>query len=153
MVISTDSSKTFSTVSTSEPRTTKSFLWDQKYIIPNLPPYVYTDNEPPNSIRECQAKISSVEYTIKDIDLQIEIRQSELNTGNSRYKSTFDFEQWRCQALKAKQSQYYFLNAYKYWFILNDTKELDVAEKLDMLIELLIEDPSDFVQRADRLLH
>ena len=84
--------------------------------------------------------------------MQIEIRQSELAMGSSRYQSTFDFEKWRCQALKAKQSQYYLLNAYKYWFLLNDHKSLDVPSKLDKLIELLIEDPTDFTQQATALL-
>jgi len=61
-------------------------------------------------------------------------------------------KKWRCQALKAKQSQYYLLNAHKYWLILNDPKNLDEPTKLDKLIELLIEEPSDFIQKAQALL-
>ena len=152
MVTSTNSSRTFSAGSTSENRQAKPCLWENKYIIPNLPPWIYSDNEPPLSVTDCAAKISAVEYTITDIDLQIEIRQSELAMGSSRYQSTFDFEKWRCQALKARQSQYYLLNAYKYWFLLNDPKSLDVPSKLDKLIELLIEDPTDFTQQARALL-
>jgi hypothetical protein len=72
--------------------------------------------------------------------------------GSSRYKSSFEFEKWRCQALKAKQSQYYLLNAHKYWLILNNTQPLDVSEKLDKLIELLVEDSPTFTQQAQALL-
>ncbi|REK53377.1 MAG: hypothetical protein DWQ49_11860 [Bacteroidetes bacterium] len=104
------------------------------------------------SVKDCEAKISAIEYTIVDIDLQIDIRQSECAMGSSRYKSTFDFEKWRCQALKAKQSQYYLLNAHKYWLILNTTQPLDVPQKLDKLIELLVEDSPDFHQQAQALL-
>ena len=152
MATSTSSSRIFSNPSTSVTKQHKQSLWDDKYIIENLPPWIYSDNEPPTSIAECTAKISALEYTIIDIDLQIDIRQSELAMGNSRYQNTFDFEKWRCQALKAKQSQYYLLNAHKYWLILNDPKNLDEPTKLDKLIELLIEEPSDFIQKAQALL-
>tara|TARA_R100001460_G_scaffold19953_1_gene41392 strand:- start:56381 stop:56605 length:225 start_codon:yes stop_codon:yes gene_type:complete len=72
--------------------------------------------------------------------------------GSSRYKSSYDFEKWKCQALKAKQSQYYLLNAYKYWMILNSTQALDAPSKLDKLIELLIEDSPNFHEQAQALL-
>jgi hypothetical protein len=152
MGISTGSSRTFSNHSISEERTPKPSLWDEKYIIANLPPWIYSDNEPPFSVKDCEAKISAIEYTIIDIDLQIDIRQSECAMGSSRYKSAFDFEKWRCQALKAKQSQYYLLNAHKYWLILNNTQPLDVSEKVDKLIELLVEDSPTFTQQAQALL-
>ena len=152
MGISTGTSRTFSNHSTSEVRPHKPSLWEEKYIISNLPPWIYSDNEPPLSVKDCEAKISAIEYTIVDIDLQIDIRQSECAMGSSRYKSTFDFEKWRCQALKAKQSQYYLLNAHKYWLILNTTQALDVPKKLDKLIELLVEDSPDFHQQAQALL-
>ena len=152
MAISTSSSKTSLNLSTSETKSVKEPLWDSRFIIPNLPPWIYSDNEPPISVTDCVAKISALEYTIVDIDLQIDIRQSEMSMGNSRYQNSYDFEKWRCQALKAKQSQYYLLNAYKYWLILNDPKTLDEPSKLDKLIELLIEEPSDFIQQAQALL-
>jgi len=152
MAISTSTSKTFSSPSTGETKQLKPTLWAEEYIIPNLPPWIYSDNEPPTSIQDCTAKISSIEYTIVDIDLQIDIRQSECAMGSSRYKSTFDFEKWRCQALKAKQSQYYLLNAHKYWMILNSTKSLDVSGRLDKLIQLLIEDAPTFHKEVQALL-
>jgi hypothetical protein len=152
MAISTSTSKTFSSPSTGETKQLKPTLWAEEYIISNLPPWIYSDNEPPTSIQDCTAKISSIEYTIVDIDLQIDIRQSECAMGSSRYKSTFDFEKWRCQALKAKQSQYYLLNAHKYWIILNSTKSLDVSGRLDKLIQLLIEDTPTFHKEVQALL-
>ena len=60
---------------------------------------------------------------------------------------------WRCQALKAKQSQNYILNAYNYWLALNKTEPLDVSEKLDKLIVLLAEDPDDFLLRVKALIY
>ena len=152
MGISTNTSRTFSNHSTSEVRPHKPSLWEEKYIISNLPPWIYSDNEPPTSVKDCEAKISAIGYTITDIDLQIDIRQSECAMGSSRYKSSFDFEKWRCQSLKAKQSQYYLLNAHKYWLILNASQPLDVSRKLDKLIELLVEDSPDFHQQAQALL-
>lgn len=126
--------------------------WDSKNIIDNLPQWIYHDNEEPESIADCNAKISCLEYTLKDIDLQIEIRQLELQTGSSRHQSTFDFDKWRTGALKAKQTHLQLLNAYKYWLIKNTSHEVDVASTLGKLIELLIEDPSDFEPRAKTLL-
>ena len=154
MAISTGTSKTYSSPSTStlETKQPKPSLWADKYIIDNLPPWIYSDNHPPINIRDCKAKISAIEYTIIDIDLQVDIRQSECAMGSSRYKSSYDFEKWKCQALKAKQSQYYLLNAYKYWMILNSTQALDAPSKLDKLIELLIEDSPNFHEQAQALL-
>jgi|TARA_R100001463_G_scaffold32201_8_gene72334 hypothetical protein len=154
MAISTGTSKTYSSPSTStlETKQPKPSLWADKYIIDNLPPWIYSDNHPPTNIRDCKAKISAIEYTIIDIDLQVDIRQSECAMGSSRYKSSYDFEKWKCQALKAKQSQYYLLNAYKYWMILNSTQALDAPSKLDKLIELLIEDSPNFHEQAQALL-
>jgi len=131
----------------------KPFRWDDEYVIENLPTWIYTDNEQPRSINECQAKISSVEYTIEDIDLQIQIRDLELKTGNSRHQSSFDFDKWKTQALRARQTHLYLLNAYKYWLILNekepDPKYLD--KKLNQIIKLLIEEPADFEQQLAAL--
>lgn len=131
----------------------KPFRWDDQYVIENLPTWIYTDNDQPRSINECKAKISSVEYTIEDIDLQIQIRDLELKTGNSRHQSSFDFDKWKTQALRARQTHLYLLNAYKYWLILNekepDPKYLD--KKLNQIIKLLIEEPADFEQQLAAL--
>jgi|TARA_A100000171_G_C2106140_1_gene132414 hypothetical protein len=152
MAISTNSSRTFSNTSSAENKPTREPLWPEKYIIDNLPPWIYSDNKPPVSRAECAAKISSIELTISDIDIQMEIRQSEMNIGNSRYSSSYDFEKWRLGALKAKQSQYYLLNAYRYWQVLNDPSYEGKETKLNKLIKLLIDEPSDFVHQAERLL-
>jgi hypothetical protein len=133
--------------------TVKSCLWDAEYVIDNLPPWIYSDNVPPTSVQECKAKISALEYTIKDIELQIEIRELELHTGNSRHQSSFDYEKWKVQALRAKQTHYYLLNAYKYWLIKNTPEKVDTDQKLCKLIELLIEEPEDFEAQASHLLN
>ena len=132
----------------------KKALWDKKYIIENLPVWIYTDNEQPNTIAECKAKVSSLKYTIDDIDLQIEIRELELKTGSSRHQSNFDFEKWKTQALRARQTHLYLLNAYTYWLILTEREYADkkVSSKVDSLIQLLIEDPVDFVPKLEALL-
>jgi|TARA_R100001509_G_scaffold25660_1_gene13472 hypothetical protein len=152
MATSTSSSRIFSNISSTETKPRRECLWPEKYIIDNLPPWIYSDNKPPASKAECAAKISSIEYTIADIDIQMDIRQSEMSIGKSRYDNTYDFEKWRLGALKAKQSQYYLLNAYRYWQVLNDDQYNEEDTKLNKLIKLLIEDPKDFVQLAERLL-
>ena len=135
----------------------KPSLWDAKYVIENLPAWIYTDNKQPESIEECKAKISSTEYTIRDIELQIEIRELELKTGSSRHNSSFEFDRWKTQALRAKQTHLYLLNAHKYWLALNEhndqanSKE-DLAKTVEKLIELLIEEPADFVTQLEQLL-
>ena len=121
--------------------TQRPLIWEDKYVIENLPRWIYSDNEQPESVTDCLAQISSIEYTLKDIDLQIEIRELELKTGSSRHQSTFDFDKWRTGALRAKQTHLYLLNAFKYWLIKNSSHEVDTASKLDKLIKLLVEDP------------
>lgn len=132
----------------------KPCLWAQDYIIENLPSWIYSDNSEPTSIAECKAKISAIEYTIKDIELQIEVRELELQTGNSRHASSFDFQKWRAQALRAKQTHMYLLNAYKYWLLLNERQQngIEVGHKLDKLIKLLVEDPNDLFEKLEKLL-
>lgn len=141
------------TVSSTVPEQ-KPNLWDQRYVIDNLPVWIYTDNNQPNSISECKAKISSLKYTIEDIDLQIEIRDLEMKTGSSRHQSSFEFEKWKTQALRARQTHMYLLNAYTYWLLLNERNENEnkLAYKIDTLIHLLIEDPVDFVPQLEQLL-
>lgn len=150
-MITTYTSNAYSKSSTNELQ--RPSLWDEEFKIDNLPTWIYTDNKPPRDFNDCEAKISSLEYTIKDIELQIEIRELELKTGSSRHSSAFDYEKWKVGALKAKQTHYYLLNAYTYWLIKNQRNELDTPGKLDKLIQLLIEDPTDFETKAQALLN
>jgi hypothetical protein len=151
MAVTTYTSPAYSQSSTSELK--RPCLWDDEHKIENLPAWIYTDNQPPNSIEECKAKLSSLNYTIRDIELQIEIRELELKTGSSRHGNAFDFERWKVGALKAKQTHLYLLNAYTYWLLKNTPRVLDTASKLDKLIALLIEDPKDFEIKASALLN
>lgn len=130
----------------------KPVLWRSDYIIDSLPNWIYTDNEEPRSAAECRAKISSLQYTIQDIELQIEIRELEFRTGNSRHGSAFEFDKWRSQALRAKQTHLCLLNAYNYWLILNERTETINKTKLDQVIRLLIDEPADFVDQLEKLL-
>lgn len=132
----------------------KPCLWAKEYIIENLPVWIYSDNTEPSSIAECKAKISATEYTIRDIELQIEVRELELQTGSSRHSSNFDFQKWRAQALRAKQTHMYLLNAYKYWLLLNERVEnvTQLNSKLNQVINVLIKDPVDFVEQLEALL-
>ena len=132
----------------------KPCLWNEKYVIENLPSWLYSDNQEPNSVMECKAKISALQYTIRDIDLQIEIRELELKNGLSRHGSSFEFEKWKAQALRAKQTHTYLLNAYSYWLLLKekDTSILNTSEILRKLIKLLIEEPKDFTAQLEELL-
>jgi hypothetical protein len=149
-VITTYTSNAYSGNSTNELR--RPCLWADEFRIDNLPTWIYTDNQPPKDLTDCEAKISSLDYTIRDIELQIEIRELELKTGSSRHSSAFDYEKWKVGALKAKQTHYYLLNAYTYWSIKNQRDALDSTSKLDKLIKLLIEDPADFETKAKALL-
>ena len=123
--------------------------WDEFETIDTLPSWVYENHEVPNSIEECKAKISRIKHTIADIDLQIEIKAAELaSEGGSEQQ----FNSWKATALRAKQSQNYVLNAYSYWLELNSHGALDLSKKFNMLVGLLVEDPVDFVSRAQILL-
>jgi hypothetical protein len=131
----------------------KPSLWSQKYVIDNLPPWIYSDSQEPKNLVECKAKISALEYTIKDIELQIQIRELELKTGSSRHQSSFDYEKWKTQAMRAKQTHMYMLNAYTYWKILNEKEEgTNQNTELKKIVKLLIEEPSDFVQQMEEVL-
>lgn len=150
MAVTTYTSPAYSQNSSSELK--RPCLWEDQYKIENLPAWIYTDNQPPKNIQDCEAKLSSLNYTVRDIELQIEIRELELKTGYSRHGNAFDFEKWKIGALKAKQTHLYLLNAYTYWLIKNTPRTLDTAVKLDKLITLLIEEPADFEQKATALL-
>ena len=131
-------------------------LWSKDYIIENLPSWIYSDNPEPKSIPECKAKISAIEYTLKDIDLQIQVRELELKTGSSRHSTSFEFDRWKTQALRAKQTHTYLLNAYTYWLLLNEkeenSKEQSVNARLNRVIEILVDEPEDFVHQMLKLI-
>ena len=46
------------------PTPAKPVLWDKDYIIDNLPVWIYTDNDQPDSIADCKAKISATQKTL-----------------------------------------------------------------------------------------
>lgn len=119
-----------------------------------MPFWVYSDNPEPTSTAECLAKISSLEFTLKDIELQIELREIEMRTGSSRHASNLDYDKWRVKVLKAKQTHLYTLNAYQYWLLLHDSQErpMDVNTKLNKLIRLLIDEPKDLFEQLEKLL-
>lgn len=139
---------------TSAPVEPKQLQWDKRYVVQNLPVWVYTDNPQPTTLSECKAKISSLKYTIEDIELQIQIRELELETGSSRHSTSYELQKWKAQALRARQTHLYMLNAYSYWLLLNEREENDdrLSHKIDTMIHLLIEDPVDFVPQMEKLL-
>ena len=130
-------------------------LWDSKFIIDNLPPWIYSDNPQPASLAECRAKLSALSFTLQDIDMQIEIRDLEQRIGVSRHNSSYDFEKWKVQALKARQTHLYLQNAYTYWLLLNEKESFDsnrdLSKKLDAVVQILIEDRPDFVDQLKQL--
>lgn len=134
--------------------TEKQSLWKSENTISNVPFWVYSDNPEPTSVQECEAKISSLEFTLKDIDLQIELRTLEMSFGSSRHATQRDFEQWHIKVLKAKQTHLYTLNAYKYWLILHKDQNTstNLELKVNKLIKLLVEEPSDLFDKLEKLL-
>jgi hypothetical protein len=136
-------------------------LWAAEYIISNLPPWVYQQNEEPKSIQECDAVICKLEHTIEDIELQIHIRDFELETGTGRQQSKYEHDKWVAQALRAKQTHKYLLSAYKYWRIINTQKAVastptgGIAYKLcgfltDMC-DVLIKEPANFEDQLEAI--
>jgi len=123
----------------------KPCLWSQKYVIDNLPPWIYSDSEEPK--------------TWAEFELQIEIRELELKTGSSRHQSSFDYEKWKTQALRAKQTHMYMLNAYTYWILLNEQglfgEDEDIPtlrDGLKKVIRLLVDEPADFLEQLEIVL-
>jgi len=139
----------------SRPVEVKEPIWDPEFIIDNLPPWIYSDNPQPKNLEECKAKLSALSFTLQDIDMQIEIRELEQRIGISRHNSSYDFEKWKIQALKARQTHLYLQNAYSYWLLLNERKELDtnsdLSKKVDAVIQILIDDGPDFIDRLQKL--
>ena len=111
------------------------YKWEKKYIIDNLPPWIYTNYEQPKNMVECEAMLLTCKYTIEDIDLQITIRELGEDTSDK------NLIHWKRQALKAKQTHANLLHAYSYWKIFNETdqkkakedKQESYSEKLEEL--------------------
>lgn len=143
------------------PTKPKLAVWDKKYIIENLPPWVYQDNPEPKSVSECAATICRLEHTIEDIELQIKIREFELETGIGRQQSKHEHDKWVVQALRAKQTYKYLLSAYRYWLITNQTAFETKSSTYNFakllcnnfieLCELLKTEPVDFENQIDSI--
>lgn len=156
----TSYSKNYSPTVDLTPAKSRDSQWDKKYIIENLPPWVYQDNPEPETINECAATICRLEHTIEDIDLQIKIREFELETGTGRQQSKHEHDKWVVQALKAKQTHKYLLSAYKYWKLINDknlsgTSNIKISAKIGeflyTLCDLLKDDSPIFEEEIETL--
>jgi len=134
-----------------QPKTTEHTKWDNQFVIKSLPAWVYKDFDEPSSINECRALISATEYTLKDIDLQIEIKKADIERRSS-HDGHDDYQRWRAGALRAKQTQLYLQSAYTYWMIMNQDDAWTLEQKLRRVIELLQEEPEDFTQQLEMLL-
>ena len=117
--------------------------WNPAFVIDILPDWVYTNNKQPTSIQDCMRHISIINHVISDIDLQIQIKYQSKHS---------EFTQWHIKTLKAKQSQNYVLSAYKHWLTLNTPDPLDLTDKFDKLVQLLIEEPEDVMTQLKALL-
>ena len=129
----------------------KELLWDTKHIISNLPSWVYSDFSEPKSVNECKALISATEYTLRDIDLQIQIRLAELDRKpGATFKE--EYQRWLAGALRAKQTNLYLQSAYNYWLILNEDNEVSLEHKLKKVIEIIADDDEDLVEQLKALI-
>ena len=129
----------------------KEILWDAKHIISNLPSWVYSDFSEPKSVSECKALISATEYTLRDIDLQIQIRLADLDRKpGAVYKE--EYQRWLSGALRAKQTNLYLQSAYNYWLILNEDNEVSLEHKLKQVIQIIANDDEDLVDQLTSLL-
>ena len=129
--------------------------WDSAFVIENLPPWVYKNNHMPLSMNECNAKLSSLDHTLSDMDLQIEVKRCEKRIAELTDESfdEVDFYERLRKIHKAKQSTLYVISALKYWKHLNTaTVVAGSDDKFTTLVELLIEDPPNFVDQARNLL-
>tara|TARA_R100000995_G_C3463938_1_gene114632 strand:+ start:637 stop:1080 length:444 start_codon:yes stop_codon:yes gene_type:complete len=129
--------------------------WDSAFVIENLPPWVYKNHPMPASMNECNAKLSSLQHTLSDMDLQIEVKRCEKRIAELTDESfdEIDFYERIRKIHKAKQSTLYVISALKYWKHLNtDTVFTESDDKFTTLVELLIEDPPNFVDQARDLL-
>ena len=126
--------------------------WDSEFVIENLPPWVYKNHPMPTSMNECNAKLSSLQHTLSDMDLQIEVKRCEKKIAELTDESfdEIDFYERIRKIHKAKQSTLYVISALKYWKHLNSV--IESKNQFRTLVELLIEDPPNFVDQARDLL-
>ena len=135
----------------SKKSSSKDLLWDTRNIISNLPSWVYSDFSEPKTVNECKALISATEYTLRDIDLQIQIRLAELDRKpGASYKE--EYQRWLSGALRAKQTNLYLQSAYNYWLILNEDNEVSLEHKLKQVIQIIANDDEDLVDQLTSLL-
>ena len=116
-------------------------LWDKEYMIDK-------------SIQEAKAKVCNLEHTIRDMDMQLEIRQTEQAIASANYEERREVE-WlekNKKILKAKQTTSHVLAAYNYFIILNEESNVP-RMRFNALIKLLIDDPHNFEELAMQLLY
>ena len=135
--------------------------WDPEYVIDSLPPWVYKNHAMPQTMNGCMAKISALQHTLTDMDLQIEVRKCEkrlAELNHDHFDEVAFYEKIR-KIHKAKQSTLYVISALKYWQNLNrETYKLKEEfenfkkHKYGQLLTLLAEDPPDFSDKVLDLL-
>ena len=88
------------------------------------------------------------------MDLQIEVKRCEKQLAELKDDSfdEVDFYERIRKIYKAKQSTLYVISALKYWKHLNTETTNNERNKFRTLVELLIEDPPNFVDQARDLL-
>ena len=123
------------------------FKWAPENRVSCIPDWVYTKHDEPECVEQALAEICALNHTITDIDLQIEIKKANLNIQDNRPDAIDQFNTWHYKTLKAKQTTRYVLCAYNYWLCLNK-KETTNNHKLDMLLELLADDPVNFTEKV-----
>ncbi len=130
--------------------------WNSAYVIENIPPWVYKNHPMPQTINECDAKLSSLDHTLADMDLQIEVKKCEKKIAELTDEpfDEIEFYERIRKIYRAKQSTLYVISALKYWKHFNENTEFAAPhDKFSALVELLIKDPPDFVDQARDLLN
>ena len=126
--------------------------WDKEFVLASLPPWIYTENEQPKDVADCQAKLSNIKHILQDMDLQISIKDTQLQLRQGEVTTVTEYNEWLLKILKAKQSYNYLQNAYNNWLILNSPEALDLTNRFDTLVEILIEEPDNYLTELKRLL-
>ena len=126
--------------------------WDKEFVLTSLPPWIYTENEQPKDVADCQAKLSNIKHILQDMDLQISIKDTQLQLRQGEVTTVTEYNEWLLKILKAKQSYNYLQNAYNNWLILNSPEALDLTNRFDTLVEILIEEPDNYLTELKRLL-
>jgi len=86
------------------------------------------------------------------MDLQITIKDTQLRLRQGEESTVIEYDEWLLKILKAKQSYNYLLNAYNNWLILNSSEALDLTNRFDTLVEILITEPDNYLTELKRLL-